>query len=93
MGKETVIHTNHQPLQSLQYQTKIQQSRPLRWMGFLQQFHLVIKYKKGIHNKVVDRLSRPPMNASIILQNSSLHMKFILNSMQKIKILRKYMHH
>ena len=41
-------------------------------MGFSQQFHLVIKYKKGIHNKVADMLSRPPMNASIVLHNSSL---------------------
>ena len=41
-------------------------------MGFLQQFHLVIKYKKEINNKVVDMLSRPSLNASIILQNSSL---------------------
>ena len=72
MGKETIIHTDHQPLQYLQSQTKVQQSRHLRWMGFLQQFHLVIKYKKGIHNKVADMLSRPPTNASIILQNSSL---------------------
>ena len=41
-------------------------------MGFLQQFHLVIKYKKGIRNKVADMLSRPPTKASIILHNSSL---------------------
>ena len=41
-------------------------------MGFLLQFHLVIKYKKGIHIKVVDMLSRPPTNALIILQNSPL---------------------
>ena len=27
MGKETIIHTDHQPLQYLQSQTKIQQSR------------------------------------------------------------------
>ena len=50
----------------------MQQSRHFRWMGFLQQFHLVIKYKKEINNKVVDMLSRPSLNASIILQNSSL---------------------
>ena len=37
-------------------------------MGFLQQFHLVIKYKKGTSNKVVDMLSRHP----IILKNASL---------------------
>jgi hypothetical protein len=41
-------------------------------MGFLQQFHLVIRYKKGIQNKVVDMLSRPSVNASIVLQHSSL---------------------
>jgi hypothetical protein len=29
-------------------------------MGFLQQFHLVIKYKKGSTNNLVDMLSRPP---------------------------------
>jgi hypothetical protein len=29
-------------------------------MGLLQQVHLVIKYKKGNTNKLVDMLSRPP---------------------------------
>jgi hypothetical protein len=42
-------------------------------MGFLQQFHLVIKYKKGTSNKVADILSRPPISASIILKNNSLY--------------------
>ena len=41
-------------------------------MGFLQQFHLVIKYKKGIQNKVADMLSRPPISASIVIQQSPL---------------------
>jgi hypothetical protein len=41
-------------------------------MGFLQQFHLVIKYNKGTSNKVDDMLSRPPIAASIILKNASL---------------------
>ena len=39
-------------------------------MDFLQQFHLLIKYKKGIHNKVADTLSRPSINASIVIQQS-----------------------
>jgi hypothetical protein len=52
LGKETIIHTDHQPLQYLQEQTKLQQSRHYMWMGFIQQFHLVIKYKKGTSNKV-----------------------------------------
>jgi hypothetical protein len=29
-------------------------------MGFLKQFHLVIEYKKGTTNKLIDILSRPP---------------------------------
>ena len=41
-------------------------------MGFLQQFHLVIKYKKGTSKKVADMLSRPPIVASIVLKNASL---------------------
>jgi hypothetical protein len=47
-------------------------------MGFLQQFHLVIRYKKGIHNKVVDMLSRPPStNATILKHNSISHESYI----------------
>ena len=72
MGKETIINIDHQPLQYLQSQTKLQQSRHFRWMGFLQQFHLIIKYKKWIHNKVTYILSRPPTNASIVIQQSPL---------------------
>jgi hypothetical protein len=41
-------------------------------MGFIQQFHLVIKYKKGIHNKVVDTLSIPIIKASKILRYNPL---------------------
>ena len=41
-------------------------------MGFLQQFHLVIKYKKGTRNKVVDILSQPPISACIIFHNTLL---------------------
>ena len=47
-------------------------------MGFLQQFHLVIGYKKGIYNKVDDMLSRPIVNSYIILNhNSVLHESYI----------------
>jgi hypothetical protein len=41
-------------------------------MGFLQQFHLVIKYKKGTSKKVVNMLSRPLIVAPIVLKNSYL---------------------
>ena len=40
--------------------------------GFSQQFHLVIKYTKQIHNKVANMLSIPPLNDSIVIQQSPL---------------------
>lgn len=46
--------------------------------GFLHQFHLVIRYKKGIYNKVVDMLSRPIVSATTLLKhNSVLHESYI----------------
>lgn len=41
------------------------------WMEFLQQFHLVIRYKKSIYNKVADMLSRPIVNVAILLKSYS----------------------
>ena len=41
-------------------------------MGFLQQFHFVIRYKKGIFNKFSDILSRPLFNTSTLLKNDSI---------------------
>ena len=70
-----MIHTEHQSLQYLQSQTKLQQSHHYIWMGFLQQFHLVIKYKKGVTNKVDDMLSRPSLNSLVVLHNSSLKLE------------------
>jgi len=72
MGKETIIHIDHQPLQCLHSQTKLQQSRNYRWIGFLQQFQLVIRYKKGIHNKVANMLSRPIINSPTIVKYNSI---------------------
>ena len=47
-------------------------------MGFQQQFHLVIRYKKGIFNNVVDMLSRPIICASTLLKNDSIaHASYI----------------
>lgn len=41
-------------------------------MGFLQQFHLVVGYNKGIHKKVLDMLSRAIINAFVILKHNSI---------------------
>jgi hypothetical protein len=43
-------------------------------MEFLQQFYLVIKYKKGITNKFVDFLSRPP-TPKITALGAIMHME------------------
>ena len=54
-------------------------------MGFTHQFHLVIRYKKGIHNKVADMLSRPIINSSTILKhNSVIHEIYIEQYAQDI---------
>jgi len=54
-------------------------------MGFLQQFHLVVRYKKGIHNKVANMLSRPIIIASTILRhNSVMHESYIEQYAQDI---------
>jgi hypothetical protein len=47
-------------------------------MDFLQQFHLVIRYNKGIYNKFVDMISKPIVSASIILKhNSIMHESYV----------------
>jgi hypothetical protein len=45
----------------------MQQVRHYKWLGFLQQFHLLIKYKKGVTNKLVDMLSQPPLKKIAIV--------------------------
>ena len=37
-------------------------------MGFLQQFHLVIRFKKGIYNMVVDMIFGPIVSAAHLLK-------------------------
>jgi hypothetical protein len=73
MGKETITHTDYQLLQYLKAYSKLQQTRHYKWMGFLQQFHLVMKDKKGNTNKLVDMLSRPP-TLNIITLVTLIHM-------------------
>lgn len=68
MGKETIFHTDHHPLIFINSQSKIQEQRHLKWASYIQQFHLVIKYKKGSSNKMADFLSRPPPTSLAILE-------------------------
>ena len=73
LGKETIIHTDHHPLQFIQTQGKLQNDRHQKWSTYLQQFHLNIKYKKGSTNNVADCLSRPPIVAMTTVLNSCGH--------------------
>ena len=59
LGKETVILTDHKPLQFTPTQSKLQTTRKLKWINYLQQFQLVIKYRKGKSNATADCLGRP----------------------------------
>jgi hypothetical protein len=61
MGKETIIDIDLQPLEYLHAQNNLQQIKHyVKCVGFLQQFHLIIKYKKGNTNKLEDMISRKP---------------------------------
>ena len=45
LGKETIIHIDHKPLQLMQTQGKLQNDHHQKWSTYLQQLHLNIKYK------------------------------------------------
>jgi hypothetical protein len=73
MGKETIIHTDHKPLQFIPTQGKLQNDRHQNWSTYLQQFHINIKYKTRRKNHVVDYLSRPPVASLTIVIHSCGH--------------------
>lgn len=68
LGKETILHTDHHILISINSQSNIQEQRHLKWAAYIQQFHLVIRYKKGTSNKMEYLLSRPPNQVLKILE-------------------------
>jgi hypothetical protein len=73
LGKETIIHTYHKPLQVIQKQGKLQYDCHQKWSTYLQQFHLNIKYKTCISNRVADWFSRPPVVALTTVLHSRGH--------------------
>ena len=68
-------------------------------MGFSQQFHLIIKYKKGTQNKITNMFSRPPIttiNTSIVLQQIPLACSIYIEQCAKeeyFKYVYKYLMH
>jgi hypothetical protein len=73
LGKEMIIHTDHKPLQFIQTQGKLQNNHHQKWSTYLQQFHLNIKYKTSISNRVIDCLSRPPVATLTTVLHSCGH--------------------
>ena len=61
LGKEKIILTNHRTLQFTPSHLKLQKYQQNKWINFLQQFQLVIKYWKGKSNSTTDCLNRPPI--------------------------------
>lgn len=39
----------------------------MKWMSYLMAFNIVIRYKKGITNKLADMLSRPSVSVSALV--------------------------
>ena len=73
LSKEMVIHVDHNPLQFIQTQGKLQNDLHQKWSTYLQQFHLNIKYKKGSTNRVADCLSWPPVTTLTTVFNYCGH--------------------
>jgi hypothetical protein len=73
LGKETIIHTNHKPLQFIQTQGKLHNDRHQKWSTYLQQFHIKIKCKTWSINHVANCLSRPPLVSLITVIHSYGH--------------------
>jgi hypothetical protein len=73
LRKETVIHTDHKPLQFMQTQGKLHNDRHQKWSTYLHQFHINIKYKTGSTNHVTDCFSRPLVAALTMVLHSCKH--------------------
>jgi hypothetical protein len=82
MGKETIVHTDHQPLQYLQSQTKLQQSRHSDGWVFYNNF----TWSSGIRKVFITKLLICFQDLLLVLllilkHNPIMHMKVMLRNM------------
>jgi hypothetical protein len=73
LGKETIIHIDHKPLHFIHTQGKLQNDLHQKWSTYLHHFHINIKYKKGISNRVDNCLSQPHVVSLTTLLHSCGH--------------------
>jgi len=73
LGKESIIHINHKPLQFIQTQGKLQNNYHQKWPTYLQQFHINIKYKTWTTNLIIDCLSWPLVATLTMILHSYGH--------------------
>ena len=67
--KEKIIISDHKLLQFALSQLKLQKNRQIKWINYLQQFQLVIKYQKGKANATTDCLNRPPITLLFVVMS------------------------
>jgi hypothetical protein len=73
LGKDTIIHIDHNPLQFIETKEKLQNNHHQKCSKYLQKFHINIKYKIGISNRVASCLSRPLIAALTTMLHSCGH--------------------
>ena len=76
IGTEVVVHTDHNPLLHLYTQADLSK-RQMRWLGFLSEYDLAIRYVEGTKNVVADAFSRDPNYRRLTKDLDSLSKQFM----------------
>ncbi|GJS63516.1 putative CCCH-type zinc finger family protein, partial [Tanacetum coccineum] len=65
MDNQFILNSDHEALKYINNQQKLS-LRHAKWVSFLKNFNFTLKHKTGIHNKVVDALSRRASYLSVM---------------------------